>query len=110
MFTWTGFYIGVNAGARFHGSVTTTTSARFRLRRLRRQRPLRADDSWPCAGGAAVRVNTFGFGNGFDHRNNDGGFAGGGQIGYNYQFTPGSGWVIGIEADIQGDDFGRRRQ
>jgi opacity protein-like surface antigen len=29
------------------------------------------------------------------------GFVGGGQIGYNYQFTPGSGFVIGVEADAQ---------
>lgn len=31
-----------------------------------------------------------------------GGFAGGGQIGYTYQLTPGSGFVVGVEADIQG--------
>ncbi|KQU22445.1 hypothetical protein ASG63_22255 [Methylobacterium sp. Leaf94] len=45
------------------------------------------------------------FGNG---RSNDG-FVGGGQIGYNYQFTPGSGVVVGIEADAQYVDFGRER-
>jgi len=49
------------------------------------------------------------FGNGFDRRNNDVAFAGGGQIGYNFQFTPGTGFVIGIEADIQGTTFDRRR-
>jgi outer membrane immunogenic protein len=31
-----------------------------------------------------------------------GGFGGGGQFGYNYQFTPGSGLVVGVETDIQG--------
>ena len=36
-----------------------------------------------------------------------GGFAGGGQIGYNYQFTPGSGFVIGVETDIQGIAFAK---
>ena len=36
-------------------------------------------------------------------------FVGGGQIGYNYQFTPGSGVVVGIEADAQYVDFGRDR-
>ena len=41
-------------------------------------------------------------------RRDDAVFAGGGQIGYNYQFTPGSGWVIGIEADIQGLANNRR--
>ncbi len=29
------------------------------------------------------------------------GFSAGGQVGYNYQFTPGSGIVVGIEADAQ---------
>ena len=43
-----------------------------------------------------------------NNRNDDVVFAGGGQIGYNYQFTPGSGWVIGIEADIQGLANNRR--
>ncbi|WP_238294383.1 outer membrane protein, partial [Methylobacterium longum] len=37
------------------------------------------------------------------------GFSGGGQIGYNFQLTPGSGVVIGIEADAQYLDFGRSR-
>ncbi|MBL7405733.1 porin family protein, partial [Escherichia coli] len=37
------------------------------------------------------------------------GFSGGAQIGYNYQFTPGSGVVIGVEADAQYLDFGRNR-
>src|SRR5215204_2418636 len=32
--------------------------------------------------------------------NNDG-FVGGAQVGFNYQFTPGSGFVVGVEADIQ---------
>jgi outer membrane immunogenic protein len=52
--------------------------------------------------------NSFAFGNFLDNRN-DGAFAGGGQIGYNYQFTPGSGFVIGIEADIQGLAFDNNR-
>ncbi|MGE7415702.1 outer membrane protein, partial [Methylobacterium tarhaniae] len=42
-------------------------------------------------------------------RNSTDGFVGGGQIGYNYQFTPGSGIVVGIEADAQYVDFGRDR-
>ena len=39
--------------------------------------------------------------------NRSGGFAGGGQIGYNYQLTPGSGFVIGFETDIQGASFAK---
>ena len=29
------------------------------------------------------------------------GFVGGGQVGYNYQLTPGAGFVVGVEADLQ---------
>jgi outer membrane immunogenic protein len=36
-----------------------------------------------------------------------GGFAGGGQLGYNYQFTPRSGFVLGVETDIQGTAFAK---
>lgn len=39
--------------------------------------------------------------------NRAGGFAGGGQLGYNYQFTPGSGLVIGFETDIQAASFAK---
>ncbi len=45
----------------------------------------------------------------FSNTRNNEGFVGGGQIGYNYQFTPGSGVVVGIEADAQYVDFGRQR-
>lgn len=38
----------------------------------------------------------------------DAAFAGGGQIGYNYQFGTGSGFVVGLEADIQGVAGGSR--
>ncbi|MET0367911.1 MAG: outer membrane beta-barrel protein, partial [Methylobacterium sp.] len=45
----------------------------------------------------------------FSNSSGNEGFVGGGQIGYNYQFTPGSGVVVGIEADAQYADFGRQR-
>jgi outer membrane immunogenic protein len=69
VFTWTGFYAGVNAGYAFP------------------------------AGGGGFTDPTYGTVTGGGR---SGGFAGGGQIGYNYQFTPGSGFVVGIETDIQG--------
>ena len=73
-FTWTGFYVGVNAG---YGWNTNN------------------DD---------VFVPGVGFvGNG----GSDGGFVGGGQIGYNYQMGS---FVIGAEADIQWADLGRGRR
>jgi outer membrane immunogenic protein len=43
-----------------------------------------------------VAVNT-----GFGGRHDNSGFSGGGQIGFNYQLTPGSGAVLGVEADLQ---------
>ncbi|MGU3467848.1 outer membrane protein [Methylobacterium sp. C33D] len=84
VFTWTGAYFGINAGYAFDASSNNT--------------------------------NSFGvpapYGNGttafFSQRNQEG-FTGGGQVGYNFQFTPGSGIVVGIEADAQYLDFGRSR-
>ena len=43
-------------------------------------------------------------------RKQSGGFAGGGQIGYNYQFTPGSGFVVGVETDASYTDLNRTRR
>ncbi|SFU71382.1 outer membrane immunogenic protein [Methylobacterium sp. 174MFSha1.1] len=76
VFTWTGFYAGVNAGAGFGGGGGTFTDATY---------------------GTVTPASR------------DAAFVGGGQIGYNYQLTPGSGFVLGVEADIQGTTFGRAR-
>jgi len=65
IFTWTGFYVGVNAG--FGWSDDDFDSVDL------------ADDD------------------------NDGGFVGGAQVGYNYQIGS---FVVGLEGDIQYADFG----
>jgi outer membrane immunogenic protein len=39
----------------------------------------------------------------------NGGFVGGGQVGYNYQLVPGTGLVVGVEADLQYVDIGRNK-
>ena len=79
VFTWTGFYVGVNAG---YGWQNSNDSSVF------------------------VPAGTFGPGTpAADHLCDDDGdgFVGGGQIGYNYQFGS---FVLGIEADLQWADLG----
>jgi outer membrane immunogenic protein len=85
VFTWTGLYFGVNAGYAWNNN---DRDNRFTL-----------DSNAVFLGSPAGDVIISG-----DNGNNDG-FAGGAQIGWNYQFTPGSGFVVGIEADIQGIDL-----
>jgi outer membrane immunogenic protein len=88
VFTWTGFYAGFNAGYAFDASSSNTGS------------------TFIVPGGATV--SGFPASATFREQNQEG-FSGGGQIGYNVQFTPGSGVVVGIEADAQYLDFGRNR-
>ena len=68
VFTWTGFYVGVNAGYGWNANDSITG---------RRSRRVDRDD--------------------------DGGFVGGAQAGYNYQIGS---FVVGLEGDIQYADFG----
>jgi outer membrane immunogenic protein len=88
VFTWTGAYFGINAGYAFDAS-SRSNNATFTV------------PGAFTASGAPVLAS-------FGNRSQDG-FSGGGQIGYNFQLTPGSGVVIGIEADAQYLDFGRSR-
>ena len=78
---WTGFYVGLNAGYTWANSNNVWTNA-F---------PIDNDNESPFVA-ATVPFNLAG--------NNNGGFIGGGQVGYNYQFA--SSFVVGLEADIQG--------
>ena len=74
-FTWTGFYLGANAGAAVAGDYRVGI----------------VDPVAPVGAGLSV-----------------GGYTVGGQVGYNYQFTPGSGIVVGVEGDVAFSDIHNR--
>src|SRR5215210_2169183 len=105
VFTWTGFYLGVNAGYGFDTRDRNDDTFGFNNfgSGLSVQTNAGLAPVVPLSG-----FNTSGFG-GFDNRREREGFTGGGQVGYNFQFTPGNGFVFGVEADIQYTDFGHRR-
>ncbi len=77
MFTWTGFYVGLNAGAAFANN--------------------NANGAYAANGFAPAFAPTtyYGFG---AANNSSAQFLGGGQLGYNYQFGQ---FVLGAEADLQ---------
>jgi outer membrane immunogenic protein len=82
VYNWTGWYAGVNLGARF-GHVETDFNA---------------DPVTVVRGVGPSSFTTPGLaGSDVVHPS---GFIGGGQIGYNWQFSPA--WVAGLEADFQG--------
>jgi len=84
--TWTGFYAGLNAGGTWanNNSVNITT---FPFT------PGTNGGYWQTASQATGSIQT----------GNNGGFIGGGQIGYNWQARFGGyNFVTGVEADIQG--------
>ncbi|MCC3246400.1 outer membrane beta-barrel protein [Methylocystis sp. WRRC1] len=84
MMTWTGFYVGLNAGGTWGQSSSANLSS-FALFNdpLWFQGNAFASSAW----GAVPTSNASGF-------------IGGGQIGYNWQF--GGSFLTGVEADIQG--------
>jgi outer membrane immunogenic protein len=79
--TWTGFYIGANAGWVGSSSNTITNTG---------------TDTGPGGLGTALALRLIPTAIEVSHN----GFIGGGQIGYNWQYGPN--WVWGIEADFDG--------
>jgi outer membrane immunogenic protein len=81
---WDGFYVGLNAGGVWGGSSAVTTT----------DYPTSFFPTWNTeAELSSALANTV-------LRANQGGFIGGGQIGYNY--TPIANWLLGLETDFQG--------
>lgn len=82
--TWTGFYVGLNAGYEWAANNSIQTTAI----------PVFAAPTWETelALSSALATGSAGV--------NQNGFIGGGQIGYNFQY--GTRLVIGLEADFQG--------
>jgi len=91
---WTGFYIGLNAGGGWSESTTVSTAAVHGFNNGARG----AIEAGPVE--AAAQTTQLSAGNG--------GFIGGGQIGYSLQL--GQNFVIGLEADIQGIAGGSNSQ
>ncbi len=93
---WTGFYVGLNAGGTWSNSNRQVVAVG----------PLGTSNFWSpdgvvfldptnYLGAFSAAASASGFNSG-----NNGGFIGGGQIGYNWQFY--NNFVVGLEADIQG--------
>jgi outer membrane immunogenic protein len=87
VYNWTGWYVGVNAGASM-GKVDTDFNVA----------PVTVTLNANPGHGLTNPFDTPGFGG--SNPESPAGFMGGGQIGYNYQFSPI--WVVGFEADFQG--------
>jgi len=89
-FTWTGFYIGVNAGGVWStGDAHSTVFANgFPVANV-------TNPSW-----------IYGYWPNGNLKNDDVGFIGGGQAGYNYQWGA---WVFGVETDFDGSSLSKSR-
>jgi outer membrane immunogenic protein len=96
--TWTGFYVGLNAGGSWSNSQSVNVVSG----------PLSDFAPDPFGGPSWAGMAALGA-TGVLSAGGSGGFLGGGQVGYNYQFGAGgfgSAFVVGLEADIQGVSSG----
>jgi outer membrane immunogenic protein len=84
VYTWTGFYVGGNVGGSWGNARTDIAGSGTFF-------------TFPSAGSLPGNQSSVAFADSNTARLN--GVIGGGQIGYNYQFSPN--WVLGFETDIQ---------
>jgi outer membrane immunogenic protein len=88
VYNWSGWYVGVNAGGTWSNSDVTVSTTNVQFCAVPE-----------CTGGLATALaSAQGTTGAFP--GNTAGFIGGGQLGYNWQFT--NSWIAGFEADIQG--------
>lgn len=102
VFSWTGFYVGVNAGYGWGDRNNNNNGIFGGGSALTVDTGVGTVAPVTAAPGSAIPANGF-----FNNGNRRDGFVGGAQIGYNWQMTPGAGFVFGVEADIQWSDVGR---
>jgi outer membrane immunogenic protein len=100
VFSWSGAYFGVNAGYAFSDDQTIIT----RGNNGAGAGPLLPPNLTNTVNNVALGRRTPSI------RSEQDGFSAGGQIGYNFQLTPGSGFVFGIEADAQYMDLDQGRR
>ena len=91
-FTWTGFYIGVNAGGVWSSGGNATTTVL-----------VNGFSVGTISGVPATLANVF---PGSNFGSSQSGFIGGGQAGYNWQWGS---WVFGAETDFDGTSLSRSR-
>jgi outer membrane immunogenic protein len=84
VYNWTGWYVGVNAGASFGRAKTDFNN----------------NGPFTVTNASIPATATFSIPPVFSDTQSPSGFMGGGQIGYNWQVSPL--WVVGLEADFQG--------
>jgi outer membrane immunogenic protein len=90
VYNWTGWYVGLNAGGTWSNDndINVTSTPGF------------CNAVFPgCVATPSSSALLAAVSSGDIQTGNSAGFIGGGQVGYNWQFTN---WVAGIEADIQG--------